>query len=54
MIFEYAVKHNGVKYPAGADVPVGIEPKKQEPVIKPEEKAEKPVVKPKGSKRTKK
>lgn len=23
MIFDYTVKHNGVRYPAGTDVPVG-------------------------------
>ena len=30
MKFDYEVKHNGRYYPAGADVPVGIEPKRQE------------------------
>lgn len=55
MIFEYAVKHNGIKYPAGADVPVGLEPKTAESGSKTEEKPEKPVAKPKsGSKRAKK
>lgn len=28
MKYAYAVKHNGVLYPAGADVPVGETPKK--------------------------
>ena len=39
MIFEYTVKHNGIRYPAGTDVPVGNEePKKEE--IKVEQKVE--------------
>lgn len=38
MIFEYTVKHNGVYYPAGTEVPVGYKPK-EEPV-KEEPKAE--------------
>ena len=42
MKFEYAVKHNGVTYPAGYDVPVGTEPKVEKPVIKEEPKAEAP------------
>lgn len=32
MKFIYAVKHNGVYYPAGADVPVGDTAVKEEPV----------------------
>ena len=35
MIFNYTVKHNGVYYPAGTEVPVGgtpkVEPVKNEP-----------------------
>lgn len=41
MVFEYPVKHNGVDYPAGTEVPVGNAPKgeeKAEPKV--EEKAE--------------
>lgn len=38
MIFPYQVKHNGVYYPAGTDVPVGGAPI-TEPVVE-----EKPVV----------
>lgn len=33
MIYKHRVKHNGVVYPAGTDVPVGniiVEPKKEE------------------------
>lgn len=51
MVFDYTVKHNGVRYPAGTDVPVGVaEPKvevKKEPekvVETPQQKVE--VVKP--------
>ena len=32
MKYGHAVKHNGVLYPAGAEVPVGIAPKAPEPV----------------------
>lgn len=50
MIFPYTVKHDGVVYPAGAEVPVGIQATKEEkkPEPKVEEKAEtedKPTVK---------
>lgn len=33
MKYTYAVKHNGVFYPAGADVPVGDEPKVETPKV---------------------
>lgn len=32
MVFEYPVKHNGVDYPAGTEVPVGNAPKVEEKV----------------------
>lgn len=51
MIFPYAVKHDGVNYPAGTEVPVGVSaPKKEEekPIIKEEAEIEqKPKVFPK-------
>lgn len=41
MKFNHAVKHNGVLYPAGAEVPVGVtpkvEPKAPEPVVVPKD-----------------
>lgn len=51
MKYPYAVKFNGVNYPAGAEVPVGVSaPKKEEekPVVKEEAEIEqKPKVFPK-------
>lgn len=38
MIFDYNVRHNGVLYPAGTDVPVGADAPKEE--VKEEPKAE--------------
>ena len=46
MKFEYAVKHNGITYPAGAEVPLD-EPKVEIPVVKDEPKAEQPKATPK-------
>lgn len=56
MKFNYRVKHNGVVYPAGAEVPVGnIEPKTDDNGSKETEKVEtKPVKTKTGNKRTKK
>jgi hypothetical protein len=56
MKFNYRVKHNGIVYPAGADVPVGnIEPKQADNGSKEAEKVEnKPVKNKAGNKRTKK
>lgn len=56
MKFKYRVKHNGVVYPPGADVPVGvIEPKTDDNGSKEAEKVEdKPVKTKVGNKRTKK
>lgn len=48
MIYPYSVKHNGVWYPAGADVPVGnfiSEPVEEE--TEKVEEAETPVLEPK-------
>ena len=47
MKFKYRVKHDGVAYPAGAEVPVGNNTPKEE--VKEEQKAEavKPKAKPK-------
>jgi hypothetical protein len=56
MVFEYAVRHNGVDYPAGADVPVGNEaPKKaaEEPKVE-EKKVEQAKVEKPAFKQTKK
>lgn len=39
MVFPYTVKHNGVYYPAGTDVPVEGKPK-AEPKVEDEPKAE--------------
>lgn len=55
MVFDYAVKHNGIDYPAGADVPVGDVPQAGpgiEEYVKPEPQIEvkedpKPQAKPK-------
>lgn len=46
MVFDYTVKHDGIVYPAGTDVPVGNMPKKEEPKVvetKVEPKVEEPV-----------
>lgn len=53
MKFDYGVKHNGVFYPAGADVPVGEPtPKKVSEEPKKEEvKVEKPAPKPTAKKK---
>lgn len=53
MIFEYTVKHNGVRYPAGTDVPVGDDVI-QEVAEKEPEVVEKPKAKPQPKKKTKK
>lgn len=37
MIFNHKVKHNGITYPAGADVPVGGSPEPKNAEIKKEE-----------------
>lgn len=42
MRFEYAVKYNGVDYPAGADVPMDKEPIVEKTVTTDEPKAEMP------------
>jgi len=42
MIFEYAVKHNGINYPAGTDVPLDVTPEIKVPVIEDEPKVEAP------------
>ena len=64
MVYDYAVKHNGIFYPAGANVPVEVnttvEIKKEEPKTaesgskEPEKTENKPVKTKVGSKRTKK
>lgn len=33
MIYTYTVKHNGVVYPAGTDVPVGKQPEEKKVVV---------------------
>lgn len=42
MIYPYAVKHNGVNYPAGTEVPVGVAPIKEEekPAVKERDETE--------------
>lgn len=52
MVFEYTVKHNGIVYPAGAEVPVGKQPEtKAEPkVVEVEKPTPKPKAKPKSKK----
>lgn len=42
MVFDYTVKHNGIRYPAGTDVPVGVEKPKVEVKAEPEKVVEKP------------
>ena len=42
MVFDYPVKHNGIKYPAGAEVPVGVETPKVEVKKEPEKVVETP------------
>lgn len=56
MKFNYQVKHNGVVYPAGADVPVKDEqkPRAEEIGSKEIEKVEKDPVKPKAGLKKKK
>lgn len=39
MIYPYKVKHNGIVYPAGAEVPVGIQATKEEKKPEPKEEA---------------
>ncbi len=52
MVFNHKVKHNGIIYPAGADVPVGgtAEPKKVE-IVKEEVKPSKPKTVPRKAKK---
>lgn len=45
MKFDYKVRHNGVSYPAGAEVPVGADTPKV--TVEKEPKEEKPKAKPK-------
>lgn len=40
MIFNHLVKHNGIYYPAGTDVPVEEEAKKEQPIVQEKEKEE--------------
>jgi hypothetical protein len=40
MKFNYLVRHNGVDYPAGADVPVEETPKAEKKVVEEKPKAE--------------
>lgn len=40
MIFNHLVKHNGIYYPAGTDVPVEEEAKKEQPIVQDEVKEE--------------
>ena len=54
MIFKYKVKHNGITYPAGADVPVGETPAPEKPVVKETVETEKPAPKATPKKKTKK
>ena len=56
MIFNHKVKHNGVTYPAGVDVPVGNAPAeiKEEKVVEEVVKTESKPVKKTSSKRAKK
>ncbi len=42
MVFDYTVKHNGVRYPAGTDVPVGVAEPKVEVKKEPEKVVETP------------
>ena len=47
MIFDYTVKHNGVRYPAGTDVPVGGDAPQVETKVEPKVETEvKPKAKP--------
>ena len=46
MVFDYTVKHNGIVYPPGTNVPVGNETKIEEPKVvetKVEPKVEEPI-----------
>ena len=52
MRFEYTVKHNGVRYPAGTDVPVGDDVIQEVVEKKPEVVVEKPKAKPQPKKKT--
>lgn len=57
MVFNHRVKHNGVVYPAGADVPVGNNAEPKEIKVEEVKTEVKPEVKPtktKITKRTKK
>lgn len=57
MKFSYGVKHNGVFYPAGTDVPVGVEEPKKEVKAEPKVEVDKPLPKdekPTSKKRNKK
>lgn len=40
MVFVYPVKHNGIYYPAGAEVPVEETAKKEQPIVQEKEKEE--------------
>ena len=42
MKYQYTVKHNGVWYPAGMEVPMDTHPVEDRPVEKPTEAAEEP------------
>lgn len=54
MVYEYTIKHNGIVYPAGTDVPVGDEPKIEVKKVEKVEETPKPKAKAKPFKKTSK
>lgn len=45
MVYDYTIKHDGILYPAGTDVPVGNVPKIEEKIAEPAKVEEKPKAK---------